>query len=383
MTTIEDPRDGAPRASVASATGVPATSTPATGGPRDDASRGDASATGGVRGDAPKGDALAGAQGGVAPGGASNGDVSETDDAQADVPRGDAPAAGAVRGDAARGVGSVAGAPRGGGGPGGGRPSTAVSRRAAASRPYNDILHTVLKPLFRLILNRVVMRLTAEGLDRVPPTGPLIFASNHSSLLDGPLVVIEAPRTVRCLVKSELYTGILGRLLLLSGQIPINRGRPDRFALHTALDELSRGGAIGVFPEGTRGSGEVETVQHGIAYLAVHGRCPIVPVACVDTGQVLPRGAYWPRRSVHARMVFGHPFEVEIPANPRSRKALAEVAEGIRVRLADHLAQARLTPAPLPAPAAPPARRPGPRWAARVSRRPRRGGPGPTGSGRR
>ncbi|WP_250290819.1 lysophospholipid acyltransferase family protein, partial [Frankia sp. CiP1_Cm_nod1] len=250
----------------------------------------------------------------------------------------------------------MAGVPRGGGGPGGGRPSTAVSRRAAASRPYNDILHTVLKPLFRLILNRVVMRLTAEGLDRVPSAGPLIFAGNHSSLLDGPLVVIEAPRTVRCLVKSELYTGILGRLLLLSGQIPVDRGRPDRSALHTALDELSRGGAIGVFPEGTRGSGEVETVQHGIAYLAVHGRCPIVPVACVDTGQVLPKGAHWPRRSVHARMVFGHPFQVEIPANPRSRRALAAVAEDIRVRLADHLAQARLAPTSPPSPAAPPAR---------------------------
>ncbi|WP_131766299.1 lysophospholipid acyltransferase family protein [Candidatus Frankia datiscae] len=224
------------------------------------------------------------------------------------------------------------------------RPPAVAPHRGAASRPYNDVLHKVFKPPFRLVLNRVVMHLRLEGLDRIPATGPLIFAGNHSSLLDGPLVVIEAPRTVRCLVKSEMYKGVLGRLLRMSGQIPIDRGRPDRSALHTALDELSRGGAIGVFPEGTRGSGEVENVQHGIAYLAVHGRCPVVPVACIDTGRVLPRGARWPRRSVHARMVFGHPFEVEIPANPRSRRALAAVAEDIRIKIADHLAQARLPP---------------------------------------
>ncbi|WP_131746454.1 lysophospholipid acyltransferase family protein [Frankia sp. Cppng1_Ct_nod] len=221
-------------------------------------------------------------------------------------------------------------------------PATPPAHRGAASRPYNDILHRVLKPPVRLVLNRIVMHLTLEGLEHVPPTGPLIFAGNHSSLLDGPLVVIESPRTVRCLVKSEMYDGILGRLLRITGQIPVDRGRPDRAALHTALDELSRGGTIGVFPEGTRGTGEVQTVQHGIAYLAVHGQCPVLPVACIDTGRALPKGARWPRRSVHARVVFGRPFEVQIPANPRSRRALAVVAEDIRVRIADHLAEARL-----------------------------------------
>ncbi len=187
------------------------------------------------------------------------------------------------------------------------------------------------------------MRVNLEGVENVPHGEPLIFAGNHSSWLDGPLVVIEAPRTVRCLVKSEMYTRIVGRMLLFSGQIPIDRGRPDRDALHTALDELSRGGAIGVFPEGTRGSGEMAAVQHGIAYLAVHGRCRVLPVACLNTAQALPKGARWPRRSVRVRVVFGKPFEVEVPANPRSRRALAAVAEDIRVRLLDHLETARAT----------------------------------------
>jgi 1-acyl-sn-glycerol-3-phosphate acyltransferase len=217
------------------------------------------------------------------------------------------------------------------------------AHRGAASPPYNDILHRVLKPPVRLLLNRLVMRIQLEGLERVPTGEPLIVAGNHSSWLDGPLVVIEVPRTVRCLTKSEMYHGVVGWLLRLVGQIPVDRGRADRVALHTALDELSRGGVIGVFPEGTRGSGEMAAVQHGIAYLAVHGRCRVLPVACIGTGAAMPKGARWPRRSARVRVVFGEPFAVEIPANPRSRKALAAVAEDIRIRLADHLVTARGT----------------------------------------
>jgi 1-acyl-sn-glycerol-3-phosphate acyltransferase len=215
------------------------------------------------------------------------------------------------------------------------------AHRGAASPAYNDILHRVLKPPVRQVLNRGVMKVRLEGVANVPRDEPLIFAGNHSSWLDGPLVVIESPRTVRCLTKVEMYKGVLGRLLLLVGQIPVDRGRPDRTALHTALDELARGGAVGVFPEGTRGTGEMASVQHGIAYLAVHGRCRVLPVACINTGDALPKGALWPKRSVRVRVVFGEPFEVAVPDNPRSRRALAAVAEDIRVRIADHIAAVR------------------------------------------
>jgi 1-acyl-sn-glycerol-3-phosphate acyltransferase len=216
------------------------------------------------------------------------------------------------------------------------------AHRGAASPVYNDWPHRWLKRPIRMVLNRAVMRVTVEGWENIPLDQPLLFAGNHSSFMDGPLVVIEAPRTIRCLTKSEMYGRVVGPLLRLVGQIPVDRGRPDRAALHTALDELARGGAIGVFPEGTRGSGEMQSVQHGIAYLAVHGQCQILPVACIGTAAALPKGAKWPTRTP-VRVVFGKPFEVEIPANPRSRKALA-VAEDIRIRLADHLVEAARAP---------------------------------------
>jgi 1-acyl-sn-glycerol-3-phosphate acyltransferase len=167
----------------------------------------------------------------------------------------------------------------------------------------------------------------------------VLFAGNHSSVLDGPLVVIEAPRPVRCLTKNEMFVGPLGHILHLIGQIPIDRGHPDRTALAEAVAELQGGGAVGMFPEGSRGSGELEVVQNGVAYLAARGRCPIVPVACLGTSEAWPPGAHFPRRT-QIDVVFGRPFAVD-PPERMTRQALSDLTEQIRTRLVDHLAAAR------------------------------------------
>jgi 1-acyl-sn-glycerol-3-phosphate acyltransferase len=189
------------------------------------------------------------------------------------------------------------------------------------------------------LINRALLQVRVTGRELVPVGRPVLFAGNHSSVLDGPLVVIEAPRPVRCLTKTEMFVGPLGHILHLIGQIPVERGHPDRSALVEAVAELQAGGAVGVFPEGTRGSGELEAVQNGIAYLAVRGRCPIVPVACLGTSDAWPRGAHFPRRTP-IDVVFGRPFDVEAPER-MTRSALSALAEQIRTRLVEHLAAAR------------------------------------------
>ncbi len=141
----------------------------------------------------------------------------------------------------------------------------------------------------------------------MPAIGPLILAGNHASWLDGPLVVAECDRLVRCLTKVELYGGRLGWYLALIGQIPIDRGRPDRTALHASLEELQSGGAIGMFPEGTRGTRRARrgARRGGVAGGAV--RRKVVPVACLGTAAALPKGAKFPKRTP-VTVVFGEPF---------------------------------------------------------------------------
>jgi 1-acyl-sn-glycerol-3-phosphate acyltransferase len=206
---------------------------------------------------------------------------------------------------------------------------------------FSPVLLENGKRLARPTLNRALLQVRVTGRELVPTEGPVLFAGNHSGWLDGPLVVIEAPRPVRCLTKNEMFTGPLGHFLHLIGQIPLDRSRPDRTALAEAVGELHAGGAVGVFPEGSRGSGDLAAVHDGIAYLAIRGECPIVPVACLGTSEVWPSGAA-PRRGP-VDVVFGKPFEVELPSNRRSRKALSELSEQIRGHLVAHLVEARQT----------------------------------------
>jgi 1-acyl-sn-glycerol-3-phosphate acyltransferase len=187
------------------------------------------------------------------------------------------------------------------------------------------------------LLLRSVFRIRIDGLEHLPTTGPVLIAGNHTGFLDGPLVMILLNRPSIFLVKSELYDGPFRRVLAFARQIPVKRGSPDRTALRRALEVLSGGGVLGVFPEGTRGEGRLESVQHGIGYLALRAGCPVVPVVCRGTAEALPKGRKLPRFRAPIEVVFGPCFAIAADGNPRARSTVAAAAEEIRVHLRDHL----------------------------------------------
>src|SRR5207302_7707276 len=92
-----------------------------------------------------------------------------------------------------------------------------------------------------------------------------------------------------------------------------------------------------MFPEGTRGEGRLESVQHGIGYLALRAGCPVVPVVCVGTAEALPKGRRLPRWRSPVTIAFGPAFDVKVDGDSRARRTVADAAEQIRVRLRDHL----------------------------------------------
>jgi 1-acyl-sn-glycerol-3-phosphate acyltransferase len=186
-------------------------------------------------------------------------------------------------------------------------------------------------------LLRILFRIRISGLEHLPPSGPVLVAGNHTGFLDGPLVMIFLPRPSAFLVKSELYAGPFRRVLQFARQIPVRRGTTDRTALGRALEVLGGGGVLGVFPEGTRGSGRLETVQHGIGYLALRAGCPVVPVVCLGTADAMPKGSKLPRLRTRIDIVFGPAFEIEVDGNPRARSTVAAAAEQIRQHLLTHL----------------------------------------------
>ena len=187
------------------------------------------------------------------------------------------------------------------------------------------------------LLLRIVFRLRVRGLEHLPHEGPVLLAGNHTGFLDGPIVMIMLPRPSSFLVKSELYSGPFARVLAFARQIPVRRGAPDRTALRSALHVLGSGGVLGVFPEGTRGEGRLESIQHGIGFLALRAGCPVVPVVCDGTAEALPKGKTLPKLRARVDVVFGPPFHVQVHGDPRARSTVAAAAEQVRQHLLAHL----------------------------------------------
>ncbi len=132
------------------------------------------------------------------------------------------------------------------------------------------------------LLGRAVWRAEVIGAERVPRTGPVVLAANHTGVADGPLLFGLAPRPLHILVKEEMFHGVVGFFLRAAGQIPTDRA-VGRSALLSGLAVLRRGGAVGIFPEGDRGRGAVESIRAGAAWMAVTGGVPLVPVAILGS----------------------------------------------------------------------------------------------------
>ena len=113
-------------------------------------------------------------------------------------------------------------------------------------------------------------RLRVEGLEHLPPDGPVLLAGNHDSYWDPVTVGIAGMpvRPVRALAKSSLWKPGIGPILDGMGQIPIDRGRGDTGAMDRAIEELRNGACIGIFPEGTRSLGRPLRARSGFGRLA-------------------------------------------------------------------------------------------------------------------
>ncbi len=146
------------------------------------------------------------------------------------------------------------------------------------------MLYAAARTILRMIF-RIVFRWKILGRQNIPDTGPVLVAANHISLLDPPVVGCAVPRTISYMAKAELFNSQFGSWLFTKLKaFPVKRGAADRKAIKTALDILAAGGAVGLFPEGTRSKGgQILSPQHGVALLAIKAEAVIVPAAVMGT----------------------------------------------------------------------------------------------------
>jgi 1-acyl-sn-glycerol-3-phosphate acyltransferase len=155
---------------------------------------------------------------------------------------------------------------------------TAVDLPPGASPRLHELARWVGTWCFRPIL-----RVRVHHADRIPAAGPVVLVANHSALVDGPLLFGLLGRRAVFLAKREMFRGPLAWLLPRIGQLAVRRGTPDPAPLRAAVGVLRAGGLVGVFPEGTRGSGDVAAAQHGAAWLARTTGAVVLPIVIRGT----------------------------------------------------------------------------------------------------
>ena len=179
------------------------------------------------------------------------------------------------------------------------------------ARPF---LHRLVAPFLRRLF-LTFWRLRVSGLEHLPRQGAVIVACNHISNVDPPLVgaCVFHERSLRYLAKAELFRiPFLGWFLRQVGCIPVERRRADVAAVRAALEVLSRGRCLLIFPEGSRSKdGRPGTPRPGVGFLAAKSGALVVPARVVNTDRLLSFGRLEVR--------FGKPLRFSGDPSDRSR----------------------------------------------------------------
>jgi 1-acyl-sn-glycerol-3-phosphate acyltransferase len=171
------------------------------------------------------------------------------------------------------------------------------------------------------VLARTVWRARVFGTRNVPMRGPLIIACNHLSYLDPPIMGSLCPRRISYMAKKELFeVPALGPMIRALGAYPVDRGGSAMAAIRRSLSVLEGGGAVGIFPEGTRNLDGTVSPQTGVALLASLAKAPVVPACVVGTDRAL--------RLARVDVAFGPPLSLDADRKA-TREDLAKFTVGI------------------------------------------------------
>jgi 1-acyl-sn-glycerol-3-phosphate acyltransferase len=135
-------------------------------------------------------------------------------------------------------------------------------------------------------------RLTIHGAENLCKHPVAVYAANHTSYMDTPVVFSSLPFQFRILAKKELWSiPFIGWYLNRSGQIPVDteNARATLSSLSGGVKALRSGMPLFVFPEGSRTpNGDLQTFLSGAAFLAIRAQVPLVPVALSGIYDLLP-----------------------------------------------------------------------------------------------
>lgn len=191
-----------------------------------------------------------------------------------------------------------------------------------------------------MVLRIAGARVRVHHADRLNPHANYVVAANHLSLMDTPLMLGHLPLEFKFLAKRELLkTPFIGWYLKRGGHLTVDRG-----SLRSSLESMNecarlikeRNLSVLIFPEGTRGLGELQPFKDGAAYLAIQSGVPVVPVAIHGTENVLAaKSSHF--RAADVDVIIGEP----VPVAGLTLKDRGRLTADLHARVAAMLAESR------------------------------------------
>jgi 1-acyl-sn-glycerol-3-phosphate acyltransferase len=157
-------------------------------------------------------------------------------------------------------------------------------------------LHWFSRTWSWLIMKTILSPVKVTGLDKIDTSKPHVYAVNHASAMDIPVLYVYLPFQFRIVFKKELLVyPVVGWQLKRSGQVCIDQQKPTNSiaAIRSAVKSLKAGMPLVIYPEGGRTpDGEIKPFLPGAFFLALKAQVDIVPVALVGTYELLPMDTY-------------------------------------------------------------------------------------------
>jgi 1-acyl-sn-glycerol-3-phosphate acyltransferase len=157
-------------------------------------------------------------------------------------------------------------------------------------------LHWFSRTWSRFIMKTISSPVKVTGLEKIDTSKPHVYAVNHASAMDIPMLYVHLPFQFRIVFKKELLVyPVVGWQLKRSGQVCIDQQKPTNSiaAIRSAVKSLKAGMPLVIYPEGGRTpDGEIKPFMPGAFFLAIKAQVDVVPIALVGTYELLPMDTY-------------------------------------------------------------------------------------------
>ena len=185
-----------------------------------------------------------------------------------------------------------------------------LSLTASLFEKDGRIQHQIARAWAALSMRIALSPVTVIGEENLRRHPVAVYAANHLSYMDTPVLFSSVPFQFRILARQSLWTiPFIGWHLNRSGQIPVDTDNPKASTLKAGVKALKSGMPLIVFPEGGRSKdGHLAPFMSGPAFMAIQARVPLVPMAIIGTYELLPMHTrrFFPQK---VKLVVGEPID--------------------------------------------------------------------------